>query len=1215
MQEDEGTTDDALNSEFEKQDEYKKQYHEVKFKVQALEPPPVIPPIQVVQGDNPQVIQAIHHNRRYNLPKIQPPKFDGELKNYLQWWSLFKPIHEDQTILKEEKFTYLVQGMVEGSKAAELVKSFPPTPENYDDAVASLRNHFGKKELLVETYVRELLKLVLSNAVNNKEIKELSSIYDQLKTQLRVLESMGVTTDMCAAMLYPLVESSLPEELLRAWQRHSSTLQIPDAKERLNKFMDFLEAEVEADQRIDMARKGFSISTSTQSENNESKSKKKSKSESKSIPTAAGLLATKSAASAVCIFCDGSHDSTACEKARKMTLTERTELAKKKNACFKCLKTNHSYRTCRLKDTCGWCGKRHVLLMCRERTESSGAKETSKVETKELNLANFSSDPEVLLQTLKVKIVNGKAEREVRAIIDTGSHRSYVLATIAESMKYEVLEQKTMIHSLFGGSRTQPQQHNTYKVRLKSIDDTFACNFVAYDQEIICHNIPKVSNGLWVEELRRKSVKLSDVGEGPLPIALLIGADVAGKLYTGDVLNLQSGLTAVGTRLGWTLMGKTQQNAGQSDSVLSTISMFTQEASVSDLWSLDVLGITDPVEKKTKEMHQREVLDKFIDTTIVNEEGRYETLLPWKETHPPLTDNRGMAEKRLAGVLNKLQSSNFLSDYQEVFNNWLEEGIIEKVPDHEVSKDSYYLPHRPVIKEGSTTRIRPVFDASAKTKLGTSLNDCLQPGPNLIELIPNLLMRFRERRIGIIADIRKAFLQISIGPEDRDNLRFLWKASSDELEYQVYRHRRVVFGVSSSPFILGATLDLHLDRAIASEDNESDREILGQLKQSFYVDNCVTSVDTLERAKSFQEVATKTLKAGEFDLRDWEHSGMSGVKAESFVLGLKWNRVNDTLSLVYTVLQEQPPELITKRIILSIAQKLFDPLGMICSVLIYPKLLLQKLWDEQLGWDTEMDIKTRDSFTSWLEQLNYLRELIIPRWIFGADIAEASIYLHAFVDASNTAYAAVIYARVELHDEVDVRFVFAKSRVAPKGSTTIPPLELLGATVGARLMHSVVSALTDKQPELHYWTDSSTVLAWIQRDKPWGTFVWNRIQEIRRLSEAKAWRHLPGTLNPADLPSRGCTAKQLVDSGWHKGPDWLRLPPEQWPSTTVNADEAEVSKEIRKTVNKSTKQQKTLESSSTCLVATEGSTDQREGETHWYLRRFSRYSKIIRLFA
>lgn len=417
-------------------------------------------------------------------------------------------------------------------------------------------------------------------------------------------------------------------------------------------------------------------------------------------------------------------------------------------------------------------------------------------------------------------------------------------------------------------------------------------------------------------------------------------------------------------------------------------------------------------------------------------------------------------------------------------------------------------------------------------------------------------------------------------------LRFVWKKPPDFKDYQVLRHRRVVFGVASSPFMLAATLDLHLDRVIENTDKENDREIIKQLKQSFYVDNCVTSVDSPECAKTFEETATRVLAAGGFDLRVWEWSGMVGVGAESSVLGLQWNKVEDTLSLVHTLLQEETPEVITKRTILSTAQKLFDPLDIVCPVLICPKLLLQKLWDAKLDWDTEVDAETKGSFIAWLSELKCLREVRIPRWIFGGSLSGASISLHAFGDASGIAYAAVIYARVEFPDRVEVRFVMAKSRVAPKGPTTIPRLELLGATMGARLMHSVVSSLTDVKPELHYWTDSSTALAWIQRDKQWATFIYNRVQEIRRLTEPKSWRHVPGNLNPADLPSRGCSASKLINSGWHRGPHWLRLSPEQWPSASVIADEGEVNQEMKKITKKIDARAKTLDDpSSTSLLA------------------------------
>lgn len=125
--------------------------------------------------------------RTFKLPKIELPKFNGELKDWLQFWSLFKNIHEDSSITKEDKFQYLVQAMVKESRASELVNSFPPTAANYDKVITSLKSRFGREDLLVEVYVREMLKLVF-NRTKASSHTSLSRIYDRLETQLRALE-------------------------------------------------------------------------------------------------------------------------------------------------------------------------------------------------------------------------------------------------------------------------------------------------------------------------------------------------------------------------------------------------------------------------------------------------------------------------------------------------------------------------------------------------------------------------------------------------------------------------------------------------------------------------------------------------------------------------------------------------------------------------------------------------------------------------------------------------------------------------------------------------------------------------------------------------------------------------------------------------------------------------------------------------------------------
>ena len=413
------------------------------------------------------------------------------------------------------------------------------------------------------------------------------------------------------------------------------------------------------------------------------------------------------------------------------------------------------------------------------------------------------------------------------------------------------------------------------------------------------------------------------------------------------------------------------------------------------------------------------------------------------------------------------------------------------VSENAVDGACHYLPYRPVVKEHSTTKIRPVFDASAFQEGYPSLDHSLEKGPNLIEQVPSILNRFREREIGVVADIKKAFLQIEIDEKDRDFLRFFWIINGLVV---ILRHCRVVFGLACSPFLLSAIIELHLSKALKKARLKVklkwSQKTVQKLKISFYVDNCVTSVDTEIELQTFIHEANNVMLAG-FELRGWESSRDNADSSTTMVLGVLWGKQRDEIRINPSFLEFETPKLITKRSILSCTQRVFDPIGVTCPITLQPKLILQELWTEKLDWDSEVRGKPLQDFCQWLKNLPLIKEISIPR-----KIGNGQITLHAFGDASGTAYAAAIFVRVERENKVCVSLLQARSRVAPK-KATIPRLELMAASIAAKLLTATAASLSREVMRTYCWTDSTTVLAWINRDTEWGTFVYNRVKEIR----------------------------------------------------------------------------------------------------------------------
>ncbi|CAG7822194.1 unnamed protein product, partial [Allacma fusca] len=258
-------------------------------------------------------------------------------------------------------------------------------------------------------------------------------------------------------------------------------------------------------------------------------------------------------------------------------------------------------------------------------------------------------------------------------------------------------------------------------------------------------------------------------------------------------------------------------------------------------------------------------------------------------------------------------------------------------------------------------------------------------------------------------------------------------------------------------------------------------------------------------------------------------------------LGIQWHPAVDNFGFKVQVINVDRS--FTKREVLSDTAKLFDPLGILSPVTIYPKLFLQALWKLELGWDESIPEEIAIGWKHYRETLPRLEQIQIPRCVIVPNVI--NLQLHGFSDASERAYAAAVYIRsVAVSGSIEVHLLTSKTKVAPLKNVSLPRLELCGAVLLAKLMTNVHQALALNFNELHCWSDSTIVLAWINSASyKWKPFVANRITEIHECRPAPKWHHISGKDNPADLPSRGISPPDLQGNNlWWHGPALLHAP-------------------------------------------------------------------------
>lgn len=768
----------------------------------------------------------------------------------------------------------------------------------------------------------------------------------------------------------------------------------------------------------------------------------------------------------------------------------------------------------------------------------------------------------ILLATAWVTIhaSNGRS-LSVRALLDQGSESSFVNESVAQTLRLSRERVHTTVSGI-GGSKTTVARSKATFTLSSAHDAKPVLTVTALVLPCLTSYVPlRVVRGPAWPHLQ--GLRLADPFlDNPTPVGLIIGSDLYGfTLLDGLNRGPPGAPIAQNTIFGWILSGPIAATADGSVPITRVHHTVTND----DLnVSLQQFFATESVTTETPRTEDEQKCSEHFDATPSRPDGnRYQVRLPFKDPFPldigqSLTKADACLrhlERRLARDPELSQQYHSFLDEYEALGHMVQ---VSSTPSHQVTHQRVYIPHHPVVKESSsTTRLRVVFNASSPTSSGTSLNDHMYTGPKLQRNLTTILMQWRSHKYVYSADIAKMYRQIAVDPRDRQYQCIRWRRAPDQ-EICTFELSTVTYGTAAAPF-----LALRVLAQLSHDEGPTFPLAKPILDENFYVDDVLFGADNIDVAKLKRIELDQLLERGGFHLRKWaanhldllegipsqdrESSNDHSIQeSESIkVLGLKWHTETDTFRFQATVPQL---EKITKRTVLSVIARLFDPLGWLAPIIITAKILMQSLWLTPSDWDSELPTDLSDRWTDYCTSLATIHRITIPRW---TNVSAGCTYeIHGFADASTRAYAAVIYLCVR-RDSVFISstLLIAKTKVAPVKTLSVPRLELCAATLLSELLESLQTVEELRTIPSYGWTDSTIVLAWLaQHASTWRTFVANRIADIHRRHPNLQWGHVPSAENPADCASRGVSTDELVTNTlWWNGPHWLRASKTAWP--------------------------------------------------------------------
>ena len=1084
-----------------------------------------------------------HHHHFNELPKIKVPTFNGDILGWSTFWSSFEATVDGRKDLSNtQKLNYFKQSIKDPSLQM-LLNSPIETPDTYPDLVAEMKERFEKPREVHRAIIKQMTTIT-----NPKFTRSSLRIwYDSIKCGISNLKaSKHYDLDAYLSSYY---YSTLPTRLQTLWDQETRKEKgVPP----ILQLLDFVKGQAETLPAESTTQTSNTQSTST----NKGSQPKKTPYQKPKMTQGSLHTATTRQSPPECKLCAPEHHLIYfCPKWNNYTIPQRLNHISTHSLCSNCLSSQgHSTTECKSSRRCKHCNQKHHNSIHQDGPVS-------------VNYSSMAASklPDVLLPTAEVLLTGPTGQTvRARALIDTGAGLSIISKRLVQKLSLP-LDPINLRLNTVQGETSQPLKHIT-TVSISPVrqpDNKITCNPAVSAQ--VTGNLPIKPVESVTDLPHILGLPLADPNYAtPARIDLLLGAGMSSRILSGQLCRFgtESQPIAQASVFGWLLSGYIKPSHFPTSSLLPA---HHQTESTEPTLTSVVKAFWDSEEPEDQipslSTIEQEVEDNYSRTTTYSEDTQTYTVdLPKNNLVTSIGESHSMAHSRFLSNENSIQRRGIYPKYQAVVQEYIDLGHAELVPPTEQdTKASFYMPMHCVMKESSsTTKLRVVFDGSAASSSGISLNSALHTGPQLQPTLGTIIMQFRSYPIALSADIAKMYRAIQLSATDKDLHRFLWRPTPD-VSIQTYRMKRVTFGISASPYLAIRTLQQ------TAEDHGKDYpEVQSHLINSFYVDDFLGGASTPSQASNLLQNMREVLSKGNFNLCKWRSSSPDVLKnlpesliepslikkdtaahatTHSKALGLEWDSSNDLMAPSIFV---SPVYKATKRGIISDVSKSYDILGWIAPATLLMKLLFQQFWKKGQGWDDPVSQTDKQLHLQWRTTLPLLTQKKLPRKYSSHSTNIISQELHGFSDASLRAFGVVVYLRTAYTDRPpEVALVTAKTKVAKLKPSTVPRLELEGAVLLTKLLTHCGSTLKISSSHWHAWTDSSIVLCWISsQPSNWKVFVSNRISFILETTTPDTWKHVPTIANPADCASRGMMPQELLKhSLWWSGPSWLAEEP------------------------------------------------------------------------